>query len=567
MCYYFLRDNTLPTSERKKIMDQYERVDQYYKARFMLFDHFHSKVKDEVLAIEATLIVVLKMQKNQEISRDSLLTFLNDADFNQDATEVISSTLTDHWSFVLSFVDKFNNEPLEDLFDECFEIKPRAGFYQLVSELLHIEKNDHILEFFCGYASFPVCINRKKISFNEYTGIEPEYNSKDISILKTSSLNGSYNFIVDNPIDYHYSEKYDKIISNYPLDLSGQPSNKIREDIQNKFHLESSVVSKCSYDWVRVAEAVYYLKDTGRAVVIVNNVSAYNKPDYYMRKFFLENGYIEKVINLPASLYTEKNISATLLILSHNNNTSVRLVNAQNSDLKDYKEIIEMLHNSNDYSYDITPQKMYDHDYNLLASHYLEQPEIENGVPLETLIKSIKRGSQLNVRSLVTPDNAVNTYTISLSNISNGLIEFVKDQECITVPDDYLKNHIISKNHMVISKMAAPTFKTAIYNNENDKPVMASGNLFVIEFDENKVNPYYVQAYFDSEAGEAAIQYAAGGTTSKSISMDAIKKVIIPLTSLEKQNQIADEYQKALSEYTVLKNEIQMVIDRKRNLL
>jgi type I restriction enzyme M protein len=147
------------------------------------------------------------------------------------------------------------------------------------------------------------------------------------------------------------------------------------------------------------------------------------------------------------------------------------------------------------------------------------------------------------------------------------LIEFGKDQECITVPDDYLKNHIISKNHMVISKMAAPTFKTAIYNNEKDKPVMASGNLFVIEFDENKVNPYYVQAYFDSEAGEAAIQYAAVGSTSNSISMDAIKNVIIPLTSLEKQNQIAKEYQKALSEYAVLKNEIQKVNDRKRNLL
>jgi len=547
-------------------MDKYEFVDQYYKAINELHDYYQFKVKNEELAIECTLTVVLKMQKKREIFRDSLVSFLNYADFNQAATEVISRTLNDHWSFVLSIVGKYGNEVLEVLVDECFETKPQEAFYHLVAELLHIDKNDNILEVFCGYASLPVCIKRKRILFNKYIGIDSKYNSKDISILKTSSLNGSYNFIVDNPIDYHYSEKYDKIISNYPLDLSGQPSNKIREDIQNKFHLESSVVSKCSYDWVRVAEAVYYLKDTGRAVVIVNNVSAYNKPDYYMRKFFLENGFIESVINLPASLYTEKNIPATLLILSHNN-TSVRLVNAQNSDLKKYKEIIEMLCNPNKNSYDITLQEMYDHDYNLLASHYLEQPEIENGVPLATIIKSIKRGSQLNVSALVTPDNAVNTYSISLPNISNGLIEFGKDQECITVPDDYLKNHIISKNHMVISKMAAPTFKTAIYNNEKDKPVMASGNLFVIEFDENKVNPYYVQAYFDSEAGEAAIQYAAGGSTSKSISMDAIKKVIIPLTSLEKQNQIAKEYQKALSEYAVLKNEIQKVNDRKRNLL
>ncbi len=548
-------------------MDQYEFVDKYYKAINKLHNYYQFKAKDEGLAIEATLIAVIKMQKNQEISRDSLSSFLKDADFNQDATEIISRVLADHWSFVLSFANMYENEVLEVLADECLETQTPIAVYQLASELLNIEKNDNILEVFCGYGSFPVCI--KKLAFNEYTGIDPEYNSKDTSLLRTALLNGKYNFIVANPIDYNYPEHYDKIISNYPFDLSGLQYNKIREDIQKNFNFETSVVSKCSYDWIRVAEAVYNLKDTGRAIVIINNVSTYNKPDYYMRKYFLENGFIESVINLPASLYKEKNIHATMLVLSHNN-TSIRLVNAQNNALKGlnaYKEIIEMLRKPNNNTYDITPKEMYDHDYNLLAAHYLDQPKVENGVPLETVIKSIKRGSQLNVRALVTPDNAVNTYSISLSNISNGLIEFGKDQERITVPDDYLKNHLINKNQMVISKMAAPTFKTAIFNNEEYQPVMASGNLFVIEFDETKVNPYYVQAYFDSEAGETAIQYAAGGSTSKSISMDAIKKVIIPLLPLEAQNTIANEYQEELTKYAFLKNEIKKVINRKRNLL
>ena len=53
----------------------------------------------------------------------------------------------------------------------------------------------------------------------------------------------------------------------------------------------------------------------------------------------------------------------------------------------------------------------------------------------------------------------------------------------------------IHKNNLLISKNGAP-YKIAVADVPNDKKILANGNLFVIELDLEKINPYYLKAFF-----------------------------------------------------------------------
>lgn len=130
-----------------------------------------------------------------------------------------------------------------------------------------------------------------------------------------------------------------------------------------------------------------------------------------------------------------------------------------------------------------------------------------------------------------------------------------------------LEKFVAPNNSLVLSKMASPTFRSAVVNTANDQAIVATGNLYIIELDESKVNPYFVQAFFDSELGEETLNYASGGSAVKTISAEAIKSILIPLPPLEEQNAIAVKYQAALDEYEILQRKMQRLLERKRTLL
>lgn len=68
---------------------------------------------------------------------------------------------------------------------------------------------------------------------------------------------------------------------------------------------------------------------------------------------------------------------------------------------------------------------------------------------------------------------------------------------------------------------------------QKDTALLATGNLFVIQLDETKVNPFYVQAFFTSEAGVSLFRSICTGTGLPTISLDKLRKLVIPLPSLE----------------------------------
>ena len=58
------------------------------------------------------------------------------------------------------------------------------------------------------------------------------------------------------------------------------------------------------------------MKESGKAVAIMTNGATWNSSDKKIRKFFIENGYVEAVISLPAKLFNGFAIPTTLIVFS-----------------------------------------------------------------------------------------------------------------------------------------------------------------------------------------------------------------------------------------------------------
>mgnify|MGYP002516689766 FL=1 len=556
-------------------------VDMIRGISFELSEAYRGKIAYNGGAVISTAYVLSIIERTPTVSTDSLETFIETSNVSSDVSEVLSRNLNGLWETVLSFIGRFDADVLEEVVlyeNSFFEMSTPASLVNLASSILDIKEQENVLDICSGSATFPIyALQDTKVS--EYTGVEINFNSNDVAVLRGSLLGDNYSFVINNALTYQYPISYDKIFSNYPFGLRGNDLDECRRELQDHFGFDSSVISRCSSDWLFNAIIIRSMKKTGKAVAIMTNGAAFNKPDMYMRQYFAENGYIEAVINLSPALFIETSIPTTMIVFSHNNST-IRLINAENIFTKesrrlnalsdtDIRMILECINNGGENTIDVSLADMRDHDYNLLASHYLEKPVVENGVCFGDIIKNIARGSQVKPELLESIKSVMptNYRFISLANVANGSVDIEEGQQYITELPKALEKFVVPDNSIVLSKMASPTFRSAVVISDNNHSIIATGNLYIIEIDESKADPYYIQAFFDSTAGETALSYASGGSVVKTISVEAVKNIMIPLPSLDEQKAIAQKYQAALDEYAVLKRKMKKVLERKRTLL
>ena len=92
---------------------------------------------------------------------------------------------------------------------------------------------------------------------------------------------------------------------------------------------------------------------------------------------------------------------------------------------------------------------------------------------------------------------------------------------------------------------------------EEGNKILANGNLYVIELDEDKINPYFLKAYLESENGKAALSRVAVGATLLNLPVEGLKKITIPLPDLKSQKIIADKYYAKINEIKELKYKLE----------
>ena len=452
----------------------------------------------------------------------------------------------------------FNN----DLEDSIKEASTPRGILKLAAKILDVQENESVLELCSGKGNFFVelALLRENI---KYTGIELSMANNFIANIRASVLERDISLVLSDAMTYKAENKADKLFANYPF-LINVPD---MENIVKDMGMLPYNIKRASSDWIFNLKLVEQMKYGGKAVAVMANGTTWNSTDKKIREYFIENGLIEATVLLPAKLFPGISIATTLVIFSHGN-TNIKMIDAVENFTKegrrnvlsdnDISDILDLLQKDCKNSITISIKEIAENDYIINASRYLEKaPEIKDGVAIAGIVKSITRGAQLRASDLDEnkSDEPTDYRYIMLSNINDGDIYFTDNQYLKDIQPN-LKKFCVSNNSIVLTKTGSPDFKSAVVQVAEDTEILATGNMFILEIDETKANPYYVQALFDSELGRALFKSIYVGSVIPTISLEKLRKLEIPLPSLEEQNIIGEKYKEELERMADLKEKL-----------
>ena len=432
---------------------------------------------------------------------------------------------------------------------------------KLAIKILNIRENENIADFGSGVGDFITSISENNYKNNVY-GIEINTYSCEISKIR-AELFAANNVVVELGDMFAVADdrKFDKIFSNYPFGMRLINLNASTEYVDSLLKRMPEIKRATSADWIFNSLLLDHLEDDGKAVAIMTNGSTWNSIDQKIREYFVRNGLIEAVIALPSKLFEFTNIPTTMIVFSRNNK-SVRLIDStaiceqgrRQNIITDTNidQIIRLLNEHGEQAITVDFKTLQQNEFVLNPSRYLEYTvEIEDGVEFGSLIKSITRGAQLKASELddMVSEDPTDIQYLMLANIQNGMIS--EDLPYLKELDPKLAKYLIGNKNLLLSKNGAP-FKVAVAEIEEGRKILGNGNLFIIALDEEKVNPFFLKAFFDSEVGFASLKKIVVGTTIPNISLESLKKLMVPLPPMEKQNEIADLYQAKLDEIKIL---------------
>lgn len=500
---------------------------------------------------------------------------------NEDVRYLAKDVLNDKlWERLLQMVTKYSPEefalaavnPVNDNEPKGTMATPNSVL-RLAHKLLDVKEGEKVADVCCGSGTYIVSAALERADAS-YHGYEINVANRAAAMMKAELLDADVEITLCDVFTVAESEempKYDKIFADYPFGLKLRNLGAGAGYLERLAEQYPGLSKATSSDWVFNALLCDILAENGKAIGIMTNGSTWNSIDIPMRKYFVERKMVECVIALPSKLFANTSISTTLIILSHDND-SVRMIDAtkhcqqgrRQNDFSDenINTIIEALTTDHEYSRTISIEELRKNEYCLSLSRYTANDlRFHNGVPFESIIKSISRGAPCTASQLdeMVSDSVTNMQYLMLANIKNGMID--DKLPYLSYIDPKYERYCLKNNTLILSKNGYP-YKVAVASVQEGQHILANGNLYIIELDEEKANPYYMKAFFDSEQGYAVLRNITVGATIPNIGVDKLKKVEIPLPPMDEQERIAQKYQATLDEITVIKLRLEKAVNK-----
>ena len=402
---------------------------------------------------------------------------------------------------------------------------------------------------------------------SQFYGVELVTEVKEVAEIRTELISDRVKIERKSVLDIDDNLMFDKIFCDYPWGIKTKDSTGNSEGLKAIYDVIPEAQRAAAGDWVFIINVMNHLNKNGKAVVSVSNGVTWNGGiNTVIREKIVKKGFVEAVIALPSNLYLNTGIACSLLVLSRNNK-NIRMIDAtemvsvgrrQNvlSD-ENVSKIIELLNTDDDNSKLVSVNEVTENEYTLNPSRYLQKEKvIKNGVPFESVIKNITRGAQIKATILdeIVSDKPTNMQYLMLANLQDGIIS--DDLPYLKEMDPKYEKYCIKNGSLVISKNVSPV-KMAIASVKEGNKILANGNLYVIELDEDKINPYFLKAYLESENGKAALSRVAVGATLLNLPVEGLKKITIPLPDLKSQKIVADKYYAKINEIKELKYKLE----------
>ncbi len=458
------------------------------------------------------------------------------------------------------------NDPLEESSPDSIS--------KLVCKLLDINANDIVIDFGSGNGNFLEYVYQTYKNHLNY-GVELNTDAYIISNIVKLSTESKIQYIQGNVLSQNFETlNANKIFTFPPLGTRWSHISKYINKNQNLSDYFQETNKLISGEWGFAISALINQKEGGKSVVLMSNPGTWNKSDEQIRKNLLQEGKIEGVILLPENLLDKTSISVSLIVFSQNN-LSVRMVDAtkmfakgrKSNILKDdnIEDIYSAYMNESKVSKLIDIKEIANQEYILNPIRYIDEDvSFESSVLLGDLCKSINRGSMITSSELneLSSNHATSFRYLMLQNIHDGKID--DNLPYIKTIDSNMEKYCLKKDSLIISKISP--FKVAHFNGD-DKKVLANGNLYFIEINDKKVNPYFLEMFLQSEMGMSQLNRYAKGTAMKSISIQDLKIIKIPNISRQKQDELALQYQDLTEEIDLINHQLEYIKNKKSKLI
>lgn len=208
-----------------------------------------------------------------------------------------------------------------------------------------------------------------------------------------------------NPL--HNEEKpFDAIVSNPPYSIKwvGDADPTLIND--ERFAPAGKLAPKSYADFAFIMHALSYLSSKGRAAIVCFPGIFYRKgAERTIRKYLIDNNFIDCVIQLPENLFFGTSIATCILVMSKNKaENKVLFIDASkefkketNNNILEEKNIdviVEEFKNRTDvehFSRYVDVSEIEENDYNLSVSTYVEKEDTREVIDLKVLNKELEK--------------------------------------------------------------------------------------------------------------------------------------------------------------------------------
>ncbi|MEL3908277.1 MAG: type I restriction-modification system subunit M [Treponemataceae bacterium] len=205
----------------------------------------------------------------------------------------------------------------------------------------------------------------------------------------------------------HQDEKpFDAIVSNPPYSIKWIGDNDPTLINDERFAPAGKLAPKAYADYAFIMHSLHYLSSKGRAAIVCFPGIFYRKgAEKAIRKYLVDNSFIDCVIQLPENLFFGTSIATCVLVMAKNKtenkilfiDASKEFKKETNNNIledKNIEKIVDEFRNRKEIEYFsryVDVSEIEENDYNLSVSTYVEKEDTREKINIKVLNKEIEK--------------------------------------------------------------------------------------------------------------------------------------------------------------------------------
>ena len=204
--------------------------------------------------------------------------------------------------------------------------------------------------------------------------------------------------------------------------------------------------------------------------------------------------------------------------------------------------------------------------------YFLEEkislPVADNYVKLSDLLEDkFMRGAQIKASELEKLESEEDTgiFYASAKDIQDNQLS--KELKPLKSLDENLEGIVLKEEDILLVMAITGSLKVACVEKLEGRKIIPASNIYIIRLDRSKILPIYFKMLLETESAMKNFDAFSSGTGIRSISVEYLNKLQIPLPPLEVQNKMVTKYKQIEDESGQLKERLAALAKEKGEII